>query len=653
MRIKLTEQLETPPETNKVLPKPAGITDQEWRDLGPKYQQEFLDREEKYQAGKAEREAQQKEADKKAKWTPGTSVTPENLTDYFGNVESASQEARSKGGDIQDVLAARTAKAIEAQRQQERAIRQAESDRRAKENLEQISAHAKDLELTTTQPMIVTRVLGMESKLRQVGQDPATATPEQKKLADKYARHQKATETKDSIESLRRRARTLVDRYGNVGAETTDKGPVGGGRIEMPTGEIIDINVLKQKLEDFDTTGLIEDQEGQDNVKSEDRLRQNSDPTTNTYRETHRKLTELLRGVNRASEHFASLESPKKPKQESEAAPSSQPQSSQPSTGQTTKSSGTQGTPSPGSTPSTTKPSSGPNAPGPNWHASGMQPQPGTSENTINTEFVPATQKPKSSGIYSPDQALAQATPLPNKTINALAQQQLTKAVAAPSMKSDTDSSLVASAETGEKKNKDARYGAKKATAKGVVAVTEQPVRFMKNDLKLMLNEAKGGMTGKWWGLRQWKNWGKYKLPGYASKVLGSFLQTTNPIDRFPTNLFQAGYSKQKGLRQAKYLYNNPSKLVATIAAASAALPPQATNALRKWAGTAITSRIGLGVSGLLNNVLGNADETKQSFANAIPTLLSITDDPRHATLPADAIVKTSKKEEDDDDSTP
>jgi hypothetical protein len=227
-------------------------------------------------------------------------------------------------------------------------------------------------------------------------------------------------------------------------------------------------------------------------------------------------------------------------------------------------------------------------------------------------------------------------------------QQQLTRSVANPSTQNEPDENTNIFGVKGKEKkgsNKDVRYSARKATQQGVAVVTES-IRFDRGNLSNMLNEKLSvGTLRKIAGAKAGaKDLGKGLL-----NTAGAFMKYTNPVDRFPVNLYQAGWSKGKDLRQARYLYQNPAAL-AGLATGIAAVGGKAGAALlgSLFAGTDTGPLKSLGkYAGNLGTALGLNDREAQ--AGMIPQIMSIVGDPRAANIDPGAITAKSDEEQQQD----
>jgi len=231
-------------------------------------------------------------------------------------------------------------------------------------------------------------------------------------------------------------------------------------------------------------------------------------------------------------------------------------------------------------------------------------------------------------------------------------QQQLTRSVANPSTQNEPDENTNIFGVKGKEKkgsNKDVRYSARKATQQGVTVVAES-IRFDRGDLSNMLNEklSVGTLRKISKGLAGTKAGAKGLGKGLLNTA-GAFMKYTNPVDRFPVNLYQAGWSKAKDLRQARYLYQNPAAL-AGLATGIAAVGGKAGAALlgSLFADTDTGPLKSLGkYAGNLGTALGLNDREAQ--AGMIPQIMSIVGDPRAANIDPGAITAKSDEEQQQD----
>lgn len=232
-------------------------------------------------------------------------------------------------------------------------------------------------------------------------------------------------------------------------------------------------------------------------------------------------------------------------------------------------------------------------------------------------------------------------------------QQQLTRSVANPASASqaeeDTTRVMVGSGKEKKSGSKDVRYGARKATSKGVAVVAES-IRFNKGDLSGILNEklSIGALRKISKGLAGTKAGAKGLGKGLLNTA-GAFMKYTNPVDRFPMNLYQAGWSKAKDLRQARYLYQNPAALAGlatTIAGVGGKAGAALLGSLFAGTNTAPLKELG-GLAGKFGAALGLDDPKVQ--AGAIPQIMSIIGDPRAANIDPGAITVKSDEDEQQD----
>lgn len=595
------------------------------------------------------------------KWSPDKSPTPDQMFDYRLAMDDMQRESDETGVPVERIKEKRAAAAIEARREAARKQKQAADEAEQAKRLEKIYGIGAKIGVDSRDISVHQRVSDATAMVRALTKkDPSkdeewkTITDEEWKTADIEARHKKTKDRRREVEGLQRQVRTLVGRYGNIGATEDEKGNVtGGGIVTLPSGETIDINKLQKAVDAFDPSVFIRKQtqriRNKDTNELEDKevtgKEELADPTTKDYQDNLRHLAELGRATRLASQHFSELEHPTKPKTRDETLMS---------VGDLT---GASPSPTKTSAAASSAPVRSPASP----VSSGGQLQPQTAVQTAQSaqkaREAAAEEVKKGADVvrpYSTNIPTPQTTgfsPLNAATKSAAdnrlaavvgpvidtitRQQQLTRSVATPQQtpsQSGERPTEVASAESAGSK-KDARYKAKKATAQGVVAVTEQRLQFNKNELKDILNEA--------WGPRQWRNWAKY-VATPALKQGGKLLKdvslqhlartSINPIDRYPTNIFQAGYSKAKSLRQARYLYKNPTKLLSALTAI-----PQLS---------ALSGIAGAGVIGGLGKLGIGGDEAKQSLASLIPTWMGIVNDPRDTAMDPGHVAR------DDDDDT-
>ena len=134
--------------------RPAWMTDDElWNKLTPERKKEVVDREAKVQQ---EMETVKNQVEQKAKFTPGSAPTSDNLQDFFNTVDRQGAQARATGEDIGLVANREAGRAIEAQRAEEKRA----SDKKAQQEAEGRMAASEDLgrrmadalKTTTTSP---------------------------------------------------------------------------------------------------------------------------------------------------------------------------------------------------------------------------------------------------------------------------------------------------------------------------------------------------------------------------------------------------------------------------------------------------------------------------------------------------------------------
>jgi hypothetical protein len=104
--------------------RPDWMSDELWNDLSDERRKEVVEKEARVQQ---EMETVRNQAEQKAKFTPGSAPTADNLKDFFDFIDRTGQQARQTGQDIGVVANKETAKAIEAQRAAAKEAKDAES----------------------------------------------------------------------------------------------------------------------------------------------------------------------------------------------------------------------------------------------------------------------------------------------------------------------------------------------------------------------------------------------------------------------------------------------------------------------------------------------------------------------------------------------
>lgn len=456
-----------------------------------------------------------------------------------------------------------------------------------------------------------------------------------------------------NLDELKQSISSMKKRFGSV-----DFSGKGGGKLELPSGEVIDINDIEktlsgQKVPTKDLDAAIFG----NSEKKDDKGNLISTPfqSLTTDKNFNNAIADVRRQQREFKDHVAKLEKEAKDQerhqnamgfQQRKAEKEAAKQTGVPIAAAAAASSGSWGGGSnaPASVSTEVKSTTPTNTTGSKSGIIDITPPAssgdvlqGRTPETAPFSFNALKQEPKT----NPTQVLALA---PGADFLST-QQQLTRSVANPASASqaeeDTTGVMVGSGKEKKSGSKDVRYGARKATSKGVAVVAES-IRFDKGDLSGILNEKLS--VGALRKISKAKSLGKGLL-----NTAGAFMKYTNPVDRFPMNLYQAGWSKAKDLRQARYLYQNPQAL-AGLATTIAGVGGKAGAALlgSLFAGTNTTRLKSLGgLAGKFGTALGLDDPKVQ--AGAIPQIMSMIGDPRAANIDPGAITVKSDEDEQQD----
>lgn len=227
--------------------RPAWMTDDElWNKLTPERKKEVVDREAKVQQ---EMETVKNQVEQKAKFTPGSAPTSDNLQDFFNTVDRQGAQARATGEDIGLVANREAGRAIEAQRAEEKKAANLKSEKEAQERVSATEDFGKKAGIQRTAniggkdlDVFTSRVNAARSELSSKGIDPDKASPEQLKAAADAWDRQRTARQKQETET----AVAQTERMEARGAT---------GRVVSHQGEEINIDKLvRQGKEGFSDT---------------------------------------------------------------------------------------------------------------------------------------------------------------------------------------------------------------------------------------------------------------------------------------------------------------------------------------------------------------------------------------------------------------
>lgn len=602
------------------------------------------------------------QVDDKTKYTVGTSPTSDNLQDYFDTMDRLGDKARRSGEDLGVTINREIGKRIETERAATRAAKEEQERLKGVKFNQDLEKAAKFAGVDNPSSM---EALAVYDELNKKGIDISKIDPDLPEIEVELAVGrglEKAKNKRADIETEAQR-RFKINKDFLTGRS---------GEIELSSGEIIDIDSLKQ---DIEAEGAAENKDlrnalgraaghfrTQAEKKSKEQARQEriqaqvDAAIQKQIRDNPEKAFQwqayqnAIGGVEAAGVQQSVSGS-------GQSKPAGKPVPAKPQPSSTTQDQAPEPWNGPfgGMTYYTPKPAPALQGTPTSPSSSPQQPRTPTTMASIQQ------QEPKIERSWVDTLQIAQAN------VN-VPQPELTKSVAEYSLKK---SRSIASARPAsgtrtvgseQEPGQDTRYGAKKATGvqtgsgyrSQISALAESNLRFHKNELKSLLEGKVGNFI---------KTAGKKLLTPKA--LMNVFpVSWRAPVDRFPFALNQAGWSKAKSLRGAKQLLNNPMAMTGVLTAAGAmGASPVALSMLLKaagrglaggLAGKVLSSTRASKINPILNSVADILDDPA-TRANAAVGIEAIKGDPRAVLVdPASLLSGRSKKltvvEEDDDE---